>query len=76
VTFHFVDADLDAEPDPNVAGVYPGPYLAFYPNQPTREDIEGAYERVLEVIESEGPFDGVIGFSQVMRAPHSTCASL
>lgn len=76
LTFHFMDAELDAEPDLNVAGVYPGPYLAFYPNKPTGTDIMDAYESVLEVIEKEGPFDGVIGFSQVNRSSHTLTGNL
>ena len=33
-------------------------------NLPVREDIERALDNIIEFIQEEGPFDGVIGFSQ------------
>ena len=46
-----------------IAAVYPEPYLCFYPSaQPAL--VEAAQSFIHEIIEEEGPFDGVIGFSQ------------
>lgn len=42
---------------------FPGPYYAYY-TEYSRDQIEYAYERVMNFIQSRGPFDGVIGFSQ------------
>jgi pimeloyl-ACP methyl ester carboxylesterase len=47
-----------------VEGVFPGPYLAWYPLIPTADELESTREEVRRVIEDEGPFDGLIGFSQ------------
>lgn len=41
----------------------PEPNYCWY-NYPYPEDVEEAYERLVSFVESEGPFDGVWGFSQ------------
>lgn len=43
--------------------VFPGPYRCYY-NLPTLDLLNQAYELIRQVMEEEGPFDGVIGFSQ------------
>ena len=35
-----------------------------YHGEPTLDDLQAVYELVMEVVEEEGPFDGVLGFSQ------------
>lgn len=42
---------------------YPGPYYCFY-ELPIPEQVEAAFDLLTDVIEEEGPFDGIIGFSQ------------
>lgn len=42
---------------------FPGPYLSYY-TLPTPEEVQNAFDMIDEIIEEEGPFDGVIGFSQ------------
>jgi len=42
---------------------FPGPYYCFY-ELPTPDQVQEAYDFVTETIEEEGPFDGIIGFSQ------------
>lgn len=46
-----------------VEDFFPGPYYAYYTDR-SREQIEFAYERLMNFVESRGPFGGVIGFSQ------------
>ncbi|RHZ57056.1 hypothetical protein CDV55_103243 [Aspergillus turcosus] len=62
--FFFVDGLEPCPPDPEVKSLWPGgPYLSYY-TTPTPEQLEEAYSLVLEVMAEDGPFDGVIGFSQ------------
>ena len=46
-----------------VSSFYPGPYRCYY-NLPTPNLVRQAHEFVQDVMEEEGPFEGVIGFSQ------------
>lgn len=46
-----------------VETIFPGPYLCYH-GEPVRADVQRAHDQVLDVVEHEGPFDGVIGFSQ------------
>ena len=46
-----------------IKSFYPGPYYCYY-NLPTHDLVQQAQSYIEEVIEDEGPFDGVIGFSQ------------
>lgn len=43
--------------------VYGGPYYCFFESY-TPERMAAAVEYVREIVEDEGPFDGIIGFSQ------------
>lgn len=43
--------------------IYPPPYLSFY-TAPYLEDLEDAKDYIRETIDDQGPFDGIIGFSQ------------
>lgn len=47
----------------DIKTIYPPPYLAYYPIAYPHL-IESAQSYIHEVIEDEGPFDGVMGFSQ------------
>lgn len=66
-TFHFVEGDIDSEPGPGIAGYYDGPYYSYYkfPRSFSDDDssLREAYDLLYEIIDEEGPFDGVLGFS-------------
>jgi hypothetical protein len=47
-----------------ISAIFPGPYLCYYPPIPSEEDLSAARNLVLDVMEEEGPFDGLLGFSQ------------
>jgi hypothetical protein len=46
-----------------IPSIMPGPFYCWYTRVET-EHIRAAHELVHEIIEEEGPFDGLIGFSQ------------
>jgi len=65
--FHLIEGDLDSEPGPGIEGYYEGPFYSYYKFPRSFEDSDEsmleAYELLDEIIEEEGPFDGVLGFS-------------
>lgn len=63
-TFEFVDAPIDCGPGLDIGQVYPGPYYCFFESY-TPDRMHDAVEYVREIVEDEGPFDAIIGFSQV-----------
>lgn len=63
-TFEFHDAPIECGPGLDIGGVYPGPYYCFFESY-TPERMSDAVEYVREIVEDEGPFDAVMGFSQV-----------
>lgn len=62
--YEFFDADNEYPAAEGCADIFPGPYYCFYP-VPTTNNVELAHQYVQEIIEEEGPFDAVMGFSQV-----------
>ena len=74
--FHFFEGHMDSEPGPGVAEFYEGPYYSYYqfprriPRNGDDQDDGGdasmleAYDMLYDIIDDEGPFDGVLGFSQ------------
>ena len=66
-TFHFVEGDIDSEPGPGIAGYYDGPYYSYYKFPRSFSDdessVQEAYDILYDIIDQEGPFDGVLGFS-------------
>jgi len=62
--YEFFDADNEYPAAEGCADIFPGPYYCFYP-VPTANNVELAHQYVQEIIEEEGPFDAVMGFSQV-----------
>lgn len=66
-TFHFVEGDIDSEPGPGIAGYYEGPYYSYYKFPRSFSDdessVQEAYDILYDIIDEEGPFDGVLGFS-------------
>ncbi|GIJ97914.1 hypothetical protein Aspvir_000020 [Aspergillus viridinutans] len=61
--FEFLDGEMETEPAPGVDAIFPGPYFCYH-GEPVPNDVQNAYDLVLEVVREEGPFDGVLGFSQ------------
>ncbi|KAL9006155.1 MAG: hypothetical protein Q9188_001081 [Gyalolechia gomerana] len=61
--FVYLAGEVECDPAPGVSAIYPGPYLCYY-QIPTTEQVADAHDLVLNFIEDEGPFDGIIGFSQ------------
>ncbi|PNY23064.1 Uncharacterized protein TCAP_06990 [Tolypocladium capitatum] len=62
--FIFVDGQITCLPAPGIASIYPGPYLCWY-RTPTTKSITKAHHLVRSIMAEKGPFDGVMGFSQV-----------
>ena len=63
-TYDFLDAPLSSPPAPELRLVYPPPYFCFF-TAVSDASINAAVDLVREVIEEDGPYDAVIGFSQV-----------
>jgi hypothetical protein len=66
-SYSFFDGEHDCPAADGVDGIYPAPYLCFYP-VPTTGNVADAHGLVWDLIEEEGPFDAVMGFSQVCLA--------
>jgi len=62
-TFDFVDAPFDSTAAPGISKLYPGPYLAWH-TQYEPQHVQPVHDFLRTVIEEDGPYDGVIGFSQ------------
>lgn len=62
-TFDFIDAECYCPAAPGIAELYPSPYLCWY-EQGNPEDVQAAHDYLVSVIEEDGPYDGVIGFSE------------
>ncbi|PWY81669.1 hypothetical protein BO94DRAFT_520435 [Aspergillus sclerotioniger CBS 115572] len=69
-TFHFVEGDVDSAPGPGIAGFYDGPYYSYYHFPLPLSDPESgnaslmdAYDWLYDVVNEDGPFDGILGFS-------------
>lgn len=61
--FVFVDGLVECAPPAAVPSFFQGPFYCYY-SKPTAENLQAAYDLVHELIEEEGPFHGVFGFSQ------------
>jgi len=66
--FHFIEGEVCAPPGPGVEGFFDGPFYSYwnFPQSRSEEDersLNEAYEYIYDVVESEGPFDGILGFS-------------
>jgi Serine hydrolase (FSH1) len=62
-TFDFIDAECFCPAAPGIAGLYPPPYLCWYEHG-TPDDVQAAHDYLVSVIDEDGPYDGVIGFSE------------
>ncbi|KAJ8103647.1 serine hydrolase FSH [Lipomyces tetrasporus] len=64
--FIFVDGPVAQPAGPGIAGVYDGPYLGYFRCDqlpPAHDSIAAAFHLIDGIVEDEGPFDGVLGFS-------------
>ncbi|KAH7305244.1 serine hydrolase FSH [Stachybotrys elegans] len=62
-SFDFIDGEAAVNAAPQVAQVYDGPYLAWHSSH-FADEVASAHEYVKDILEEDGPYDGVIGFSQ------------
>ncbi|KAL2010517.1 hypothetical protein VTN00DRAFT_6324 [Thermoascus crustaceus] len=61
--FVFLDGEVECQKAPGVANLFQGPFLC-YNDSFAPADVQQACELVKEFIEAEGPFDGILGYSQ------------
>lgn len=75
----FIDGEKSCDAPKQIRDLFPGPYMCYHP-APTPSAVLEAQETVEEALTSEGPFDGVMGFSQVSQvisySPHVFIRSL
>ncbi|KAL2821420.1 serine hydrolase FSH [Aspergillus cavernicola] len=62
-SFDFLDAECPCPGAPGVAGIYPAPYLSWY-KRGSPEEVQSAHDYLISAIEEDGPYDGVIAFSE------------
>ncbi|OJJ04841.1 hypothetical protein ASPVEDRAFT_54936 [Aspergillus versicolor CBS 583.65] len=63
--FHFINGRLNSECEPELRGIASPPFFSHYPRDvPPGPDLLNAIEYTLRIIDREGPFDAVMGFSQ------------
>lgn len=74
--FQFVDAEQFCDPSPGAAEYFSGPYRCWY-TSPSTAGVSRAHRKVEEIIKDQGPFQIVMGFSQVfiVNIFYSTCTS-
>ncbi|KAK4106757.1 hypothetical protein N658DRAFT_415690 [Parathielavia hyrcaniae] len=61
--FDFVDGELDCRAAPGMSKLYPPPYLCWYERGHPQE-IQAAQDYLRSIIDQDGPYDGVIAFSE------------
>ncbi|RAL04852.1 uncharacterized protein BO80DRAFT_210541 [Aspergillus ibericus CBS 121593] len=61
--FIFLQGEIPSEPGLGVDGTYPGPYYSLF-DLPTKDRLMDVFALIDETWESDGPFDGLVGFSQ------------
>lgn len=62
--YDFFDAEHEIAAAEGCGEIFPGPYTCWYP-VPTNANVKSAHQVVEELIQEEGPYDVVMGFSQV-----------
>ncbi|KAK0757889.1 hypothetical protein N5P37_009181 [Trichoderma harzianum] len=60
--FEFLDGEVEAQPAPGVSEYFPGPYLCYY-DDPTPQAVQDAVDMIMDVVQEDGPFDAILGFS-------------
>lgn len=66
---HFIDGLIETEGQEDMTGVFPGPYYSWCSLSPDNtlvdyKSVKEALDFVLDIIVEDGPFDGIMGFSQ------------
>ncbi|KAM0794170.1 serine hydrolase FSH [Usnea florida] len=69
-SFVYVGGETSCGPGPGIEQIYEGPFYSYY-NWPRRLDnqdddeqsMQRAYKLLDDIIDTEGPFDGILGFS-------------
>ncbi|EED15545.1 EF-hand calcium-binding domain protein [Talaromyces stipitatus ATCC 10500] len=61
--FDFIDAQFDCPPAPGIGDFYPPPYLCWHERYEPK-DVQAVHDYINSVIEEDGPYDGIIGFSE------------
>lgn len=61
--FDFIDAQFDSLPAPGIGSFYPPPYLCWHERYEPK-DVQAVHGYLNSVIEEDGPYDGIIGFSE------------
>lgn len=59
----FLEGIMPCGPAPGVAGLFSGPFSCWY-DVPTTTKVQRAHRVVLDFVKRNGPFDGILGFSQ------------
>lgn len=65
--FHFVGAEIPCDPSPGATDLYAGPYYCWYPS-PSTDRVAAAHATLDRFLDAHGPFQLVMGFSQVIFA--------
>ncbi|PWY89874.1 hypothetical protein BO70DRAFT_393073 [Aspergillus heteromorphus CBS 117.55] len=61
--FHYLTGEVDCPPAPGITDNFPGPYRCYTRRfDPASEGA--AHDLIDDTIDEQGPFDGVLGFSQ------------
>lgn len=60
----FVNSEIECGPHPQFEEVYPGPFFTSTV-VPSIVQMRATQEWILDIIDEEGPFDGLFGFSAV-----------
>jgi predicted esterase len=67
-SFVFVDAPIESTAHPSIEGIFDGPFYSWVDPAGSVADaaeaVDEAIELLYEVIDEQGPFDAIIGFSQ------------
>ncbi|KAF2203123.1 EF-hand calcium-binding domain protein [Delitschia confertaspora ATCC 74209] len=62
-SFDFIDAQFEGPAAPGITGVFPGPYFVWH-KEHSPQSVEKVHDYLDTVIDEDGPYDGIIGFSE------------
>ncbi|KAL9049354.1 MAG: hypothetical protein Q9162_007260, partial [Coniocarpon cinnabarinum] len=71
--YEFIHGEHICGPTNGIDHVYPGPYRGYYIT-PTTQHVEEAHMLLDEVIEENGPFDAVMGYSHELSESPAAAA--
>jgi len=77
----FTNGEIMASPSPDIEKVYEGPYYSFFswsdpPTGSELESVSAAYQLIYDVIEEEGPFDGILIAAAPLTIPEGLLEQL